>query len=249
MNDDYLSNPFVRAVWWIFGTIHGIALVFEGTAIETAAALLPWLTPLAPASIVYGRLIEKFGFASWQSFVTALVLEGLGLASIHTTLLFWNHNRKYTSEKNHVPLWIPVAVFIFYLIALVSISTLSEFPIDRNDPNSIIRIIVIFCISLLSAPGLIIVGVRSLHKDTISEIRDRYGKRSQTNVRQKVDKPKKRQTFDRGFDGFLQYVKEKGELPSDKVLIASEMGRSPRQIDRYLSKYDDMFGDENEDNI
>lgn len=172
-------NPIVKAVEWIFYTIDGIVDVLEGTTVNTVSALSPWLAPVAPATLVYLRLISKMQFSNGQALIVALVIEFIGLSSVSTIIRFWQHNKYYSylakdgglkvSRKKSVPVELPVATFVFYLVIVLSVTVLLELPIAEQHLKWL-RVITVFLVSMLSVPAAIIVASRAMYKSVLKEI-------------------------------------------------------------------------------
>ena len=225
------KNAFDYANEWIKSS--------EYSVVNLASTIAPWLTPLVPAYLSYTHLVGFLQFPEWAAIGTAVAVEILGFATISTSIDFWKHNCSPDGRAKYkkMPIFVPLIAFMLYFMTILSLNVLLELPIPI-DYAPWVRVLSIFFLITLTIPAGALVAVRALHTDVLY-----MSDKKPTNVRQMTDKPAKKKTFDRGFDGFLQYVEWKGEIPSDKVMIASEMNRSPRQIDRYLSRYaDEAFG-------
>ena len=89
---------------------------FHDTFGEVLAYIVPLLAPLPSAIAIW--------HATGQ-IVIAIVIELLGFASIAIALRTYRHNKEY-DEAKRFPLWIPVAMFVIYLVATFLIIVTSE---------------------------------------------------------------------------------------------------------------------------
>lgn len=138
----------------------------EITIINIISSFAPWLAPIAPAYMSYHNALDKLNFPPWVALVVGLVVEFLGLTTISTALSFWYHNKKYKSDKNRVPIEIPIFAFIFYLIVVVTLNVMLE--AIPNNPFIIIaaRALLVF----LSVPAAVILAVRAVHVQVLDSL-------------------------------------------------------------------------------
>lgn len=136
----------------------------EFSIVNLISTVAPWLAPLAPAYMSFNHMIGPLGFPLWVSFSLACVVEMLGLSTISTSLMFWNHNRKYSVEKNKVPVWIPVLSFLFYLTIVLTVNVLM-------DVNPEADVLAKLFLTLMTIPAAVTLAVRAMHKDILQKLR------------------------------------------------------------------------------
>jgi len=174
-----MNNIFDRINSWITGV--------EGSVVNLVSALAPWGAPLVPGMMTYIHVTEfLFPQRYWLGFVAAFVIWALGLSTIRTALDFWAHNRKYEkSEKYHVPLWVPIACFIFYMLTTIVTNIVLEV-----EYNEFTRTTAIALLTLQEIPAGMILAVRATHNRLKKEAEDRYKrphrKRKQPQVKEPV---------------------------------------------------------------
>jgi hypothetical protein len=73
----------------------------EMVAIDTVAAVSPWLAPVIPAFLTYTHMVGALAYPAWVAFIGAMVVECLGLAAIYTATQFWDYNDAKATEKEN----------------------------------------------------------------------------------------------------------------------------------------------------
>ena len=146
------ENVFDRINNWIRG--------IESSVVNMVSSVVPWLAPLPPAYMSYTHMVTSLEFPNWIAITTAGLVEGLGFATISTSVDFWNHNRKYSADKNRVPLFVPVLSFFFYLGVILTMNVLLEW----NPTRPVIVLSKAF-LTLLTIPGGVTLAVRNMHQN------------------------------------------------------------------------------------
>ena len=95
----YMPNPTPEGVGWITNRIK-VSISEEGV-IDAVAKLSPWIAPLPSAFFVYEATLAHLTEWTPLAVVIALVIETLGLTTIHTALGFriWNRMNAESPEK------------------------------------------------------------------------------------------------------------------------------------------------------
>lgn len=140
----------------------------EGSLVNLLSALAPWGAPLAPAYMAYNGMSSKLGFESTVALIIAGVIEILGLATVSTTIQFWQHNRRYKAEFRKMPVIIPAGMFSIYLAVVITVNVLLELP-DTAD-NIYVPTIARALLSLLSIPAAVTLAVRTQYTQLREEI-------------------------------------------------------------------------------
>lgn len=152
----YKENFFDKATRWINS--------FEDSFVNFISVVIPWLVPLIPAYILFDHLIE-LDWPRWLAFTAGAVVEGLGLSTVNTYFRFEKHNRRYTAEKNQMPIWIPVLAYTWYLVIVLFVNVVFDI-VSGVDWT---RIVAITAFSTLSLPASALISVRASHTQWLSE--------------------------------------------------------------------------------
>jgi vacuolar-type H+-ATPase subunit I/STV1 len=113
-----------------------------------------------------------------------IVAEGLGLASLVTSFIFWSHNRRYKDEKAQMPLWVPILTYLFYLIIILTVNVVMDWQAGQDGW----RILVVALFSLLSLPAGLLLAVQTIHHEWMDEHADKIARSAETR-RQNREQP------------------------------------------------------------
>jgi putative Mn2+ efflux pump MntP len=140
----------------------------EVSFITLIAKIIPLLVPIIPAYVGYTHVVNKttgLGFDPWAGWVYGAVIEGLGYAAIYKAVQFWEHNRKYTAEKNQAPLFAAVAIYVVYLLVTLSVNVM----LDYKAGVEIYKVTALGLISLLSVPAGLLMSISAVHTERTNE--------------------------------------------------------------------------------
>ena len=84
---------------------------------DTVSNLSPWLAPLPTAYVVYDATAVVLGWPAWVAGVAAVIIETIGLATVHTGLQLFAYNRKKRKSDPDAPTWLAWAITAAVLIA------------------------------------------------------------------------------------------------------------------------------------
>lgn len=157
----------------------------ERSFLDLLGAIVPYFVPVIPAYLTFYHTRDLMNFPEWVAFVSAFVVEVLGITSVSTAIRFYRHNQKYKSSQNKAPFVLAISVYIFYIIVVMTVNVLLEV-VDGTRDGTIILAIGLF--SLLSFPSGVLVSIRSQYKEMLEE-RDekRHGSKP---AESKPNKPK-----------------------------------------------------------
>lgn len=136
---------------------------FEGALVDNIAATSPWLAPVIPAYLVYRNMVEMLEFPVLIALVGALVVEFLGLSTVHTTFMLWDYNDKKRKTDQHAPMWVSLAVAFGYIVIVLTVNVLL-------DGGTWIHKLAYTMLSLLSVLGAVTLAVRAAHARRLSDI-------------------------------------------------------------------------------
>lgn len=140
----------------------------EASAVNLLSAVAPWGAPLAPAFMAFHSMRDRLGFDPWVALIIAGVIEILGLATVATTVEFWQHNRRRDNRaaEKQLPTLIPAAMFVVYLLIVMTVNVLLEAPITWLYTEVLARGL----LTLLSVPAAVTLAIRTLRTDLLSAI-------------------------------------------------------------------------------
>ena len=147
----------------IFERLRQLTNETEATVIGLVAATIPWLAPIIPAYVAYQNMLSVLGFAPWLSFLGALVVEFLGLSSIHTAVQFWDYNRTRRKVDEAAPVYVAAAVGAFYLAVVLTVNViLDNAPVDQLIAKALL--------SLISVPAGVTLAIRAQHSRQLLQV-------------------------------------------------------------------------------
>lgn len=130
---------------------------FERTGLDALAAILPWIAPLSTAYITWGNVQTYLNFSVVMAWIMAIVAEGLGLVTIHTTYQMWITNARAQSEDRE-PTIIAALSSGFYLAVIIVINVILE--VGHTEP---VKIIAKALISMISVVAGVVLALRTRH--------------------------------------------------------------------------------------
>jgi len=137
----------------------------EGTLIDLISLVVPYLAPLTPAYLTYRHLTQMLDFPAWVGLASAGTIELLGLASVSTSLTYWQANKGITSGSKKQMI-LAVATTFFYLMAVQILA------VGLMDNSPIMHRLAVFMLASLSIVGAIIIGLRASYAKKVSELED-----------------------------------------------------------------------------
>jgi len=143
----------------------------EASFVNLISSIAPWGAPIPVAFMTYIHMIQVLEFPFWVSIVTAIVVEILGFSTVSTIIGLWNYNRKFTDEKRKSPIGVVVFAFIFYLSIVLTVNVLLDATHNGQYQDAAI-VVVRGLLTLLTIPAALILGVRTLHQEILTEAHD-----------------------------------------------------------------------------
>lgn len=155
-----MNNIFDSIVRWMDKT--------EVSFVVFVSKIVPLLVPLIPAYVGYEHVTDQItglGFDPWAGWVYGLVIEGLGYAAIYKAVQFWEHNRKYTGEKNQAPLYAAVLIYIVYLVVTMLVNVVLSWKAGVDG----YKVLALALISFLSVPAGLLMSISAVHTERTTE--------------------------------------------------------------------------------
>lgn len=138
----------------------------EDSFVNALSAVVPWFVPIIPAYLTFYHTYTDLRFPPWVAWTTAFVVEVLGLASMRTTVKFYEHNRHYTSEERKAPTKITLLIYTSYLTVVLVVNVLLDIK------NGVVwwNVLAVGLFSLLSVPAAMLISVRAQHAELLQKI-------------------------------------------------------------------------------
>jgi hypothetical protein len=146
-----------------FYTWQSVTRALEGALVDNIAATTPWLAPVIPAFLVYRNMVGKLDFPTSVAIVGAVVVEFLGLSTVHTTFMLWDYNDKKRKIDQHAPVWVSLSVAFGYIVIVLTVNVLL-------DGGTFVYKLAYTMLSLLSVLGAVTLAVRASHARRVADI-------------------------------------------------------------------------------
>lgn len=141
----------------------------EGTLLDNIAATTPWLAPIIPASIAFHNLIAYLDFPFWLAFMSALCIEFLGLAAVHTVFQLWEYNEGKRNSDQPAPFYMGVGVAVSYLVIVLVVNAMLEVTgFETWTWQAGTQVFAKTLLSLLAAVSAFVLAIRSQHARLVS---------------------------------------------------------------------------------
>lgn len=191
-------------------------------AIGKLLGLAPWLTPLSTMQITITNMITRLGFWPPVAWATGLSIEILGMATLHTALAYYQHNRRYSDVKNKMPLFVPVLAFCLYLVLVIAIVIALELPLADEAVKAWINLAVKGLLALLSIPAGLVIVARELQRETVEKLARKPKQAAQ-------NEPPKKETSEQVAESPAQVAEDKTS-PAQVSEDIEQVAESPAPI-------------------
>ncbi|MCX6054797.1 MAG: winged helix-turn-helix domain-containing protein [Chloroflexi bacterium] len=153
----------------------------ENGLVDGIAAIGPWITPLPSAVLVANAVVKDLHWIPALGWVTAAIIESLGLTTVSTSLLLWDFNASKRKNDPGAPFLLAASLVGVYLVSTIGLTVfLDIFPeLGRYAPA---------LFPLLALVGAINLALRSGHRRRLSGI-------VQDRAERKAERQSSRQTF------------------------------------------------------
>ena len=134
---------------WCFFRVCVIVESLEHRFLNTVSSVVPWLAPAPTAWIAFVHLSAELALPLPIAAAGALVVEGLGLSTVHTALSFWKDDGLRSAR-----LWLAIGAGGFYLAVVIVVNIILDTgPWATVTAKSLL--------SLTSIPAALIVALRA----------------------------------------------------------------------------------------
>jgi hypothetical protein len=150
----------------VFKSISDVVNGAEKSLLDLLSALVPYFVPVIPAYLTYYHTYEQMKFPAQVAWTAAFVVEVLGMTAVSTAIRFWRHNLKYTSVEKRAPFGLAIAVYVFYIVIVLSVNVVLEM-VSGTRGGWVIFSIALF--SLLSVPSGVLISIRAQYTEALEE--------------------------------------------------------------------------------
>lgn len=140
---------------------------------DIAAEVGPVLAPIPTAYAIGTSLINNLHYPAWVGIATAIAVESLGLATVNTALMLREYNASKLKSDPVAPFKLAAALIGLYLsIAVILAGLLDTAPqLAQWTP---------IALPFLSLPGVTVLGLRSNHRQRLTQVAQAADKRRKT---------------------------------------------------------------------
>lgn len=136
----------------------------EFALVDNLAATAPWLAPVIPAYLAWRNMTNVLQFPAWVALIGAIVVETLGLSTVHTVFSLWDYNDARRKSDQRAPVWIAIITAGMYITIVMVVNVLLE-------ERPMVEMIAQALLSLLSVVAAITLAVRANHARRLADIR------------------------------------------------------------------------------
>lgn len=135
----------------------------ENGLVDGISAIGPWITPLPSAVLVANAVVKDLHWIPVLGWVTATIIESLGLTTVSTSLLLWDYNAGKRKTDPGAPFLLAASLVGVYLISTIGLTIfLDIFPeLGRYAPA---------LFPMLALVGAVNLALRSGHRRRLSGI-------------------------------------------------------------------------------
>ena len=101
----------------------------ENGLVDGIAGIVPWITPLSSAVLVANAVVKDLHWVPALGWVTAAIIESLGLTTVSTSLLLWDYNAGKRKTDPGAPFLLAASLVCVYLVSTIGLTVfLDIFP-------------------------------------------------------------------------------------------------------------------------
>ncbi len=99
----------------------------ENGLVDGIAAIGPWITPLPSAVLVANAVVKDLHWIPALGWVTAAIIESLGLTTVSTSLLLWDYNVGKRKTDPGAPFLLAASLVGVYLFSTIGLTVFSGY--------------------------------------------------------------------------------------------------------------------------
>jgi biotin operon repressor len=110
----------------LFQTVREIFSEVESNLTDGIAAFGPWITPIPSAALVANATVQHLHWSTELGWVTAAIIESLGLTTVSTALVLWEYNAVRRKTAPSAPFPLAAALVVIYLVSTIGLTVLLD---------------------------------------------------------------------------------------------------------------------------
>lgn len=145
----------------------------ESNLTDGIAAFGPWITPIPSAALVANATVQHLHWSSALGWVTAGIIESLGLTTVSTALTLWEYNAGRRKTDPSAPFPLAASLVGVYLVSTIGLTVLLDIlpDLSRYAPA---------LFPLLALVGAVNLALRAGHRRRLSTLaQERAEKRAE----------------------------------------------------------------------
>jgi hypothetical protein len=157
-----------------------VTRAFEGALVDNLAATSPWLAPVIPAWLGWHNMTTVMNFPWWVATVGAIVIEFLGLSTVHTVINLWDYNSTRRQSDQRAPVVVALAAAGGYILVVLITNVL----LSIGAP--VLHLVAQGLLSLLSVIAAVTLTVRASHARRVGVIEQEKRERKEARKDRKL---------------------------------------------------------------
>jgi len=98
----------------------------ETNLTDGIAAIAPWITPLPSAALVANAVVQDLHWTPALGWITAAIIESLGLTTVSTSLQLWDYNTGKRKTDPNAPFYLAASLVGVYLFSTIGLTVLLD---------------------------------------------------------------------------------------------------------------------------
>ena len=111
--------PFLQTIREVFSEV-------ESNLTDGIAAFGPWITPIPSAALVANATVQHLHWSNELGWVTAGIIESLGLTTVSTALTLWEYNADRRKTDPTAPFPLAASLVGIYLVSTIGLTVLLD---------------------------------------------------------------------------------------------------------------------------
>ncbi len=208
-----------------FSSIREALSEVETNLTDGIAAVGPWITPIPSAALVANATVQHLHWSSALSWVTAGIIESLGLTTVSTALTLWEYNASRRKTDPSAPFSLSASLVGVYLVSTIGLTVLLDIQpeLSRYAPA---------LFPLLALVGAVNLALRAGHRRRLSMLAQ---ERAEKRAERQFNRPS-----NGNVNGMIETAAASNSVKPDNSLVKARQARTSIQsnrMDKLLTLY------------
>lgn len=197
----------------------------ESNLTDGIAAFGPWITPIPSAALVANATVQHLHWSNELGWVTAGIIESLGLTTVSTALTLWEYNADRRKTDPTAPFSLAASLVGVYLVSTIGLTVLLDIQpeLARYAPA---------LFPLLALVGAVNLALRAGHRRRLSTL-------AQERAEKRAERQANRPSI-RNVNGMFGSDAASNSVKPDNSLVKARQARTSIQsnrMDKLLTLY------------